>query len=173
MEQTHRTSIPDFATLGQRTLMLSLSPLCLPPSSPPPANITKLDNIDVTVQERAQALEAYGHLSPTHTPNNTGFEASLLGEHSAPGRTPPKSIAPASLLASPSSAMRDAKAPVIPTAPGSDSSGFSASGLRHARAPSNVLYAVLALVKELDGDQLLAVQSEVGLRLQVLEAARH
>jgi hypothetical protein len=30
----------------------------------------------------------------------------------------------------------------------------------------------MALVKELDGDQLLAVQAEVGLRLQVLESAR-
>ena len=78
-----------------------------------------------------------------------------------------------SLLTSPSSAMRDAQAPMLPVALGSGSSGFSASGLRQTRAPSNVLYAVLALVKELDGDQLLAVQSEVGLRLQVLESARH
>ena len=41
-----------------------------------------------------------------------------------------------------------------------------------AKAPSNVLYAVMALVKELDGDQLLAVQSEVSLRLQLLESSR-
>ena len=51
-------------------------------------------------------------------------------------------------------------------------SGLILSGLRHTRAPSNVLYAVMALVKDLDGDQLLAVQAEVGLRLQVLESAR-
>jgi len=54
-------------------------------------------------------------------------------------------------------------------APGSS---LNLSPLRQARAPSNVLYAVMALVKELDGDQLLAVQAEVGLRLQVLESAR-
>ncbi len=120
------------------------------------------------MKERAEALEAYGHLSPIHTPNKTGSEASLLGEYAGLGNTPTKS-----LLASPSSAMRDVKAPMLPVALGSGSGGFSASGLRQTRAPSNVLYAVLALVKELDGDQLLAVQSEVGLRLQVLESARH
>ena len=155
--------------------LLSSPPPPPPPPPPPSATITKLDNIDVTVKERAEALEAYGHLSPTHTPNNTGSEASLLGDrdHGMLGHTPTKSLVPPSLLASPSSAMRDAKAPMLPVALGYGSGGFSASGLRQTRAPSNVLYAVLALVKELDGDQLLAVQSEVGLRLQVLESARH
>jgi hypothetical protein len=50
--------------------------------------------------------------------------------------------------------------------------GLGANAMRvSAKAPSNVLYAVMALVKELDGDQLLAVQSEVSLRLQLLESA--
>ena len=78
------------------------------------ANITKLDNIDVTVKERAEALEAYGHLSPTYTPNNTGFDTSLLGEHAVPGRTPPKTLVPASLLSSPSSATRESNALEVP-----------------------------------------------------------
>jgi hypothetical protein len=142
------------------------------------ANICKLDNIDVTVKERTEAQETYGHLSPTHTPNHTGSESSLLGEYSVAGRTPSKAlISPSYPLLSP---LRETNgqplaASVAPLAPGSNGSGISIASerLRQPRAPSNVLYAVLALVKELDGDQLLAVQSEVALRLQVLESSRH
>lgn len=147
------------------------------------ASIVKLDNIDVSVKERAEALEVYGHLTPTHTPNHTGMDVSLLGLENA------QSALASSSLRSPTLRTPTAAVPVssfLPTSPGPlrdsalsrgslPSAGVNGLGVhatrQASRGPSNVLYAVMALVKELDGDQLLAVQSEVSLRLQLLESS--
>ena len=153
--------------------------------------VTKLDNIDVTVKERADALDAYGHLSPTHTPNHTGSGNSFLAGTSHDVYMPasptqatrlpftlssPYTSAPAASAANESRATFAPDALPVSAGHRADVSAPVASyatSVASRRAPSNVLYAVLALVNELDGDQLLAVKSEVGLRLQLLESSRH
>ena len=134
----------------------------------------------MSVKERTDAIDVYGHLTPTHTPNHTGMDVSLLGgDHVTGGnlrsptlRTPAAGVPSSSILQASPGPLRDS-ALSRGSLPPASVNGLGMHAMRQSsRAPSNVLYAVMALVKELDGDQLLAVQSEVSLRLQLLESSR-
>ena len=154
----------------------------------------------MTQKDRTDALEAYRHLSPTHTPNCSGLDASLLAaptatyypdeasflarEHVSLASRGTETEAVASGFSysaqhtphhtSPHRAARLHKtfhdsALAGTNALGSPGVGRSiGGGIAGFAPPSNILNAVLSLVKELDGDQLLAVQSHVSLRLEAL-----
>eukprot|EP00960_Hanusia_phi_P039595 753948-Hanusia_phi.AAC.5 len=106
-------------------------------------NISKLDNIDVTEEERREAAEAYKNLSQ-NTSEDDGICFSSREKFA--------------------------------TEPAHDCRGAShveaSNDAIHSRSQNNILFAVLALLKELDRDALRTVESEVLHRLRNEESSR-
>ena len=108
-------------------------------------NITKLDNIDVTEEERREASETYKNLSQTMVQD----EDVCCSLH------------------------EKADAAAAAELDRQEADRFeAANNAVHTQSQNNILFAVLALLKELDRDALRTVESEVLHRLRSTDSSR-
>ena len=126
---------------------------CLP-------KLTKLDNVDVTQEERTQADDVA-------LPEALAVALEAQAAHAAQAQQVPRKAAATQDKKAQSTSFQPALPQSKPTAPPQPSRvNSTASDRSAAPGSSNVLYAVMALLSELDEQHLAIVREDCDARLQ-------